>query len=77
MGGRAAFKELIFLLLCKANHSVLNDSQKTGSSLGRLLFLFHLCFFSCILFGGIGNFCIFAIKLREICYVRVTVDFLI
>ena len=38
MGGRAAFKELIFLLLCIANHSVLNDSQKTGSSLGRLSF---------------------------------------
>lgn len=45
MGGRAAFKELIFLLLCMANHSVLNDSQKTGSSLGRLSFFATIMLF--------------------------------
>lgn len=61
MGGRAAFKELIFLLLCIANHSVLNDSQKTGSSLGRLSFLATFLLFLCVLFGGIRIFCIFAI----------------
>ena len=37
-----------------------NASEKICYFPGRLLFLMHLCYFSCDLFGGIEKFRIFA-----------------
>ena len=74
MGGRAAFKELIFC------HDVYH-SQMTRRRLvllwGVCRFSIHFCYFSWVLFGGKEIFRIFVIKLREICYAIVAVDFLL
>ena len=37
-----------------------NASEKIDSFPGRLLFSSHLCYFSCVLFGGMEKFRIFA-----------------